>query len=93
MTGSGDQREQRPFDPDVSAAQIREVCERALAETLVDFTLFDVYTGKGIDFNEKSVAVGLTLQAPSATLTDEEIGRLVESAVGALAEATGARLR
>ena len=60
---------------------------------LVDFRLFDLYQGKGIDSNEKSLAVGLTLQHPSATLTEEEIGHYTHRVIMALERDVGARLR
>jgi len=78
---------------DVSAAALETVVRNALQENLVDFTLFDVYTGKGIDSNEKSLALGLTLQAPSATLTDVEIATHMERVTQALQQELGARLR
>ena len=43
--------------------------------------------------NEKSVAVGLTLQDASDTLTDAEITAFVDSALAALTRECGARLR
>jgi len=55
--------------------------------------LFDVYQGKGIDSNEKSLGVGLTLQDASATLTEEDIGNYTNKAVEALAHRVGAKLR
>ena len=78
---------------EVTAGAVERVVRDALQEILVDFTLFDVYTGKGIDSNEKSLALGLTLQAPSATLTDIEIGAHVERVTQALQQQLGARLR
>ena len=78
---------------DVAASRIEQVCRATLGQKLVDFTFFDVYVGKGIDSNEKSVAIGLTLQAPSATLTDTEIGQFVQATIDALANEVGARLR
>jgi phenylalanyl-tRNA synthetase beta chain len=78
---------------DISAAEIVGILEKTLHEVLVDLRLFDVYQGKGIDSNEKSLGVGLTLQKPSATLTEEDIGQFMEQAVAALASGTGARLR
>jgi phenylalanyl-tRNA synthetase beta chain len=78
---------------EVSAAHIEALCRAALGENLVDFTLFDVYTGKGIDFNEKSIAVGLTLQAPSATLSEAEIGQFLQRVLSRLKQDAGARLR
>jgi phenylalanyl-tRNA synthetase beta chain len=78
---------------DVPAAAIESVVRQTLGEILVDFTLFDVYQGKGIDSNEKSLAVGLTLQDASATLTEDRIARCTQEVVAALEHAVGARLR
>lgn len=77
----------------VPAATIVGILEKSLHEVLVDLRLFDVYQGKGIDSTEKSLGVGLTLQKPSATLTEEEIGRYMNAAVRALTAEAGARLR
>jgi phenylalanyl-tRNA synthetase beta chain len=78
---------------EVPAGAVERVVRETLGEILVDFTLFDVYQGKGIDSNEKSLALGLTLQDASATLTDDRIGGYVQSVVAALERAVGARLR
>lgn len=77
----------------VHAVEIVKILEKRLGEVLVDLRLFDVYQGKGIDSTEKSLGVGLTLQKPSATLTDEEIGHHMQNAIEALAKEAGARLR
>lgn len=78
---------------DVAAGDIESVVRRRLGEILAAFTLFDVYSGESIDSNEKSVAIGLTFQHPSRTLTDAEIsGHLDETLVDLEAE-LGARLR
>jgi phenylalanyl-tRNA synthetase beta chain len=77
----------------VSARQVEESLKGALGDALTEFRLFDLYRGKGIDSNEKSVAVGLTFQHPSATLTESEISQLVEKAVTALERDLNARLR
>ncbi|MGD8416919.1 MAG: hypothetical protein PVH91_07670, partial [Pseudomonadales bacterium] len=74
-------------------AHIVSILEQSLDEVLTDLRLFDVYQGKGIDSTEKSLGVGLTLQKPSATLTEEEIGQYMQRAVEALAREAGARLR
>ncbi len=78
---------------EVSAATVRACVERALGSTLRDFTLFDVYQGEGIDSNKKSVAVGLTLQDHSRTLTDTDINTGMEAVVSALERDLGARRR
>ena len=78
---------------EVRASAVEEVIRSTLGDVLVDFRLFDVYQGKGIDSNEKSLAVGLTLQVASATLTEDRIGRYTQDVVTALERAVGARLR
>ena len=77
----------------VSARQVQSTLTAALGDILVELTLFDVYRGKSIDSNEKSMALGLTLQHPSATLTEEDISGYVARAVAALEKELGARLR
>ncbi|MGE0625527.1 MAG: phenylalanine--tRNA ligase subunit beta [Pseudomonadales bacterium] len=80
-------------DRSVAAGEIVKLLEESLDEVLVDLRLFDVYQGKGIDSTEKSLGIGLTLQKPSATLTEEEIGQYMQAAIEALAKEAGARLR
>ena len=77
----------------VGADQVEAAVRGALGDILVDFKLFDVYEGEGIDSNEKSLALGLTLQSQEATLTDGEIGAFAQSALDALKNAVNARLR
>jgi phenylalanyl-tRNA synthetase beta chain len=77
----------------VTAAEVEKAVRDTLGTILVDFRLFDVYEGKGIDSNEKSLALGLTLQSQNATLTDEEIGQHAQAALNALENAVKARLR
>ena len=55
--------------------------------------LFDVYRGKGIDPGRKSLALGLTWQDSSRTLTDEDIDALMEQVVNKLRVDLGAKLR
>jgi len=80
-------------DEGVPAAAIRECVERAAGETLQQLQLFDVYRGKGIDSGKKSIAMGLTLQAFSRTLTDSEIDALIACVLQALQDTCKATLR
>ena len=77
----------------VPAFEIEKVVRGAAGKNLTEFRLFDVYEGKGIDSNEKSVAIGLTFQSQTATLTDEAVGTAAGVVVDALAEGLGARQR
>ncbi|MBK8163217.1 MAG: phenylalanine--tRNA ligase subunit beta [Gammaproteobacteria bacterium] len=65
-------------DEGVAAAAL-EACVREAAGTLLQgLHLFDIYRGKGVDSGKKSVALGLTLQDFSRTLTDVEVDALIE---------------
>ena len=81
------------IDQAVTAANIRVCVESAADNTLQNLKLFDVYQGKGIDTNRKSIALGLTFQHPSRTLTDEEINISVGKVVASLEAEFGASLR
>lgn len=78
---------------DVPAARLEAVARRALGEVLAGFELFDLYTGQGIAAEEKSVAVGLTLQHPSRTLAATDIDQFLRRVLDAFARELGARLR
>ncbi len=80
-------------DRQVTAAEIGRVVRETLGSTLTDFRVFDVYHGKGVDSNEKSLAVGLTLQDPSATLTEDQIAGYTNDVLAALQREVSARLR
>ena len=80
-------------DESVSAGQVRETLLGALGSALRELTLFDVYRSKNIDSNKKSLAVGLTFQGASSTLTDEDIAVWMGSAIEALQSELGAQLR
>ncbi|MEM7100648.1 MAG: phenylalanine--tRNA ligase subunit beta [Pseudomonadota bacterium] len=80
-------------DKKVDAAKVEGIVRQIGGGLLVDFRLFDVYEGKGIDSNEKSLGLGLTLQSQSATLTDAQINDTVDQIVQQLADQIGAKLR
>lgn len=77
----------------VSAKQLENCCQAAAGKYLTNLKIFDVYVGKGIDNQRKSVAMGLTFQHPSSNLTDEQITGSVDSVVKRLEEELGATLR
>jgi phenylalanyl-tRNA synthetase beta chain len=56
-------------------------------------SLFDVYTGEGIDRNKKSLAVTVTLQPVEATLTDEKIEAIALKIIRNVEKRTGGVLR
>ncbi len=62
-------------------------------ELITDVSIFDIYTGKGVEDGKKSVAVAVTLQPKERTLTDSEIEGLSKKIVDAVTAKTGASLR
>ena len=80
-------------DQGVTAAELRQCITTAATDTLQNLKLFDVYQGKGIDPNRKSLAIGLTFQHASRTLTDNEINNSVDKIVTSLEAQFGASLR
>ena len=80
-------------DKAVSAQEIEQKVAEICGQLLIAYQIFDIYVGEGIEYGKKSVALGLTFQGPSRTLTDEEINQLIDRVVVALGIAFNATLR
>jgi len=78
---------------EISAAQLEEEILSAGGEILTSCRLFDVYRGKPVPENKKSMAYSLVYQALDRTLTDEEINSRHEEIKQRLVEKFGAELR
>lgn len=66
----------------------------AADKNLIDqVDVFDVYQGKGVDENEKSVAVNVRIQPKDVTLRDEDLEALSKKIIDTVANKTGGRLR
>lgn len=81
------------IDEAVSADSISHLVRASAGEFLTDLRIFDVYQGDAIAKGQKSVALGLTWQHPSRTLSDEEITAIISNCVNALQEQFNADLR
>ena len=80
-------------DTSVPAQHLVNSAREAAGKHLIDLKLFDIYQSKDVDTKGKSIALGLTFQDDSRTLTDEEINHAIDSVVSHLAEICGAELR
>ncbi len=80
-------------DETVSAQAVHDCATGVAGELLRNLQLFDVYRGKGIDPGRKSLALGLTWQDSSRTLTDEDVNGLMETVLNKLGLDLGAKLR
>ena len=67
---------------------------RAADKVLIrEVSLFDVYTGTGLEQGKKSLAVAVRLQSQDHTLSEAEIDAAAKKIVAAASKATGAVLR
>ena len=67
---------------------------RAADKVLIrEVSLFDVYTGPGLEAGKKSLAVAVRLQAQDHTMSEAEIEATAKRIVAAASKATGAVLR
>ena len=80
-------------DKDVTSEEIAKVIKKAGGSSLSKIDVFDVYTGKGIDENKKSIAYSLTFEKMDRTLTDEEINASLAKIIEMLEKKLGAELR
>ena len=58
---------------DIPVEKVMQCIKETVPDMLINLELFDVYQGEGIDLGKKSLAMGLTFQRSSSTLTDEEV--------------------
>ena len=77
---------------EVEAQEIATLIKKSAGSLLLNTEVFDVYTGKGIEENKKSIAYSLEFGANDRTLTDEEINNILEKIIANLTK-NGAEIR
>jgi phenylalanyl-tRNA synthetase beta chain len=80
-------------DRRVKAGDIVRSAQGVDKKLITDVTVFDVYEGKGIDPDKKSVAIAVTIQPREKTLTDQEIDAVAAKIVAEVTKKTGGVLR
>ncbi|MFK7864371.1 MAG: phenylalanine--tRNA ligase subunit beta [Pseudohongiellaceae bacterium] len=80
-------------DEDIAAQSILAEIREQAGEYLTNLRIFDVYQGDAVEAGKKSIALGLTWQHPSRSLTDDEINTIISNSVNALQEQFNANLR
>lgn len=68
----------------ISAAQLMDCIKQSATDTLIDWQIFDVYQGKGVEAGKKSVAIGLIFQAFSRNLIDREVDTVIGQVLNTL---------
>jgi len=80
-------------DRGVKAGDIVRAAQGVDKKLITDVSVFDVYEGKGIDADKKSVAIAVTIQPREKTLTDQEIDAVAAKIVAEVTKKTGGTLR
>ena len=74
-------------------ADVMSLIREKAGDYLTKLNLFDIYQGKGIDPDRKSLALGLTWQHPSRTLSEDDINSIISNCVNGLQDKFNANLR
>ena len=81
------------IDEEIPLSEVTANVRNNATEALSNLELFDVYQGEGIEKKKKSLALGLTFQVTSSTLTDEEVESIMGKVLDGLFNKFGAKLR
>jgi phenylalanyl-tRNA synthetase beta chain len=77
----------------VTSSQIVDLIGQTAKSWLKDVVIFDIYRGKGIEPDFKSIAIGITLQRTDRTFKDAEINKTMDRVISALTDKLDAQLR
>ena len=80
-------------DQDLPLQTLLDGLKSGLPALIQDVQLFDIYTGKGVPENKKSLAFRVVMQDTQRTLQDSEVDAATQNLVACLEQAFGAELR
>ena len=80
-------------DRKVKAGDLVRAAQGVDKKLITDVTVFDLYEGKGIDPDRKSLAIAVTIQPREKTMTDQEIDAVAARIVAEVTKKTGGTLR
>ncbi|MDD5266186.1 MAG: phenylalanine--tRNA ligase subunit beta [Methylococcales bacterium] len=78
---------------DISASELINCIKGSAEPNLQDVIVFDIFRGKGIEEDSKSVALSLIMQDDTQTLTDTEVDAIVSRLLTLLTNEKNAKLR
>ena len=79
-------------DKNISSMDLANKIKKSAGKLLIDINVFDLYEGKNIDENKKSLAYSLTFGDNNRTLNDDEINAVMDKVIANL-EKEGMELR
>ena len=77
----------------IASSSIENVIKSAAGKFFKDIEIFDVYEGKGIEEEKKSIAISVSWQSTKQTLKDYDIDSAVERIVNSMKKELGGELR
>jgi hypothetical protein len=80
-------------DQDLALQTLLDGLKGQVSSLVQDIQLFDVYVGKGIPENKKSLAFRIVMQDTQRTLQDSEVDAAMQQLVSCFEQAFGAQLR
>jgi len=80
-------------DRKVRAGDLVRAAQGVDKKLITAVTVFDLYEGKGIDPDKKSLAIAVTIQPREKTMTDQEIDAVAARIVADVGKKTGGTLR
>ena len=80
-------------DRNVKAGDLVRAAQGVDKKLITAVTVFDLYEGKGIDPDKKSLAIAVTIQPREKTMTDQEIDAVAARIVAEVTKKTGGTLR
>jgi phenylalanyl-tRNA synthetase beta chain len=80
-------------DRNIQVGEVINLVKNANIEYMVDFSLFDVYQGQGIDEGKKSLAFLILMQDTYKTLEEKDVEKTVENILNLLKKEINAVLR
>ncbi|HYP20145.1 MAG TPA: hypothetical protein VEY08_08715, partial [Chloroflexia bacterium] len=78
---------------DMPASQLGDAIKRAGGASVLDVTLFDIYTGPQVGEGQKSLAFAVTFNSTEKLLTEEDAARIRQRIERTLERELGAKLR
>jgi phenylalanyl-tRNA synthetase beta chain len=78
---------------ETSAASIQKIIESSAGDFFKGIKIFDVYQGKGIPEDKKSIALSVSWQSMEQTLVDSDIDNVIEKIVNSVKDELDGELR
>src|SRR5210317_21429 len=91
------QKSERDFafvvDKEVKAQDLINAISSVDQKLISNIKVFDVYEGKNIPENQKSIAISVTIQSSEKTLNDSDLEKINNSIIKTVENKTGAKIR